>query len=72
MALMPVRSAEKYLFQVNLSAEELDNFPQISKHKSLHVLTTFYHDEENDEIMFDLRGARQAEKKKKILNEQIE
>ena len=52
------KNFEKYLYKVSLSAEELDKFSGIQKHPNLHVLTTFYQDEEYDEMFFDRTGVR--------------
>lgn len=43
---------EQNLIKVTLNAEELDKFEKIGKHPNLHVMTTFFQDEECDVSFF--------------------
>ena len=46
----------KQIYQVNLSAVELDKFEEIKDYQDLKVITSFIADENLDQIFFKTRG----------------
>ena len=46
----------KQIYQVNLSAVELDKFEEIQHYQDLKVITSFIADENLDQIFFKTRG----------------